>query len=158
MTRATLILVDTAQRLKASSWINKAPEGTRVEFKAPKRTLPQNDRFWSMLTDVAQQLTWHGMKLTTDDWKLVFLDALNREVRIVPNIDGNGFVNLSRSSSDLSKDEMSDLMEIIAAFGAKHGVQFHESGSFPVSRGDLPNSPLNHGGGAVPRHRASVEA
>lgn len=133
MSRALLVLDTHSQKLKAASWVNKAPPGTRVEFKAPKRSLPQNDRFWAMLTDVAQQLPWHGMKLSPDDWKLVFLDALKREIRIVPNIDGNGFVNLSRSSSDLSKDEMSDMMEIISEFGARHGVQFHEPGSLPGS-------------------------
>lgn len=77
-----------------------------------------------MLTDIARQLPWHGVKLTPDDWKLVFLDALKREVRMVPNIDGNGFVNLGRSSSDLSKQEMGDLLDLIAEFGARHGVQF----------------------------------
>lgn len=79
-----------------------------------------------MLTDVAQQLTHHGVKLSPDDWKLVFLDGLKRELRLVPNLDGTGFVNLGRSSSDLSKAEMSDLMELIAAFGAQHGVAFKD--------------------------------
>ena len=79
-----------------------------------------------MLTDVSMQLKWHGLRLSTEDWKLVFLDALNREVRMVPNIDGTGFVNLGRSSSDLSKGEMSDLFELIHSFGAKHGVVFHD--------------------------------
>lgn len=124
MSRATVVCRSDADRLRASSWALKAPYGTRIEFKASKRSLPQNDRMWAMLTDVARQLPWHGLKLTPDDWKLVFLDALKREVRMVPNIDGNGFVNLGRSSSDLSKNEMSDLMEIIAAFGAQHGVEF----------------------------------
>jgi hypothetical protein len=124
MSRALLVLTDSRERGKAAAWIANAPAGTRVEFKGPKRTLPQNDRMWAMLTEVATQLPWHGIKLTPDDWKLVFLDALRREVRMVPNIDGNGFVNLGRSSSDLSKEEMGDLMELIAAFGAQHGVVF----------------------------------
>lgn len=124
MTRALIVLDSPMTRVRAVGWINKAPSGTRVEFKASKRTLPQNDRFWAMLTNVAHQLTWHGLNLTPDDWKLVFLDALKREVRAVPNLDGTGFVNIGRSSSDLSKAEMGDLMELIAAFGAQHGVQF----------------------------------
>ena len=124
MSRALLVLNDSRERAKAAAWIAKAPPGTRVEFKGPKRTIPQNDRMWAMLTDVATQLPWHGIKLTADDWKLIFLDALKREVRMVPNIDGNGFVNLGRSSSDLSKAEMGDLMELIAAFGANNGVTF----------------------------------
>jgi hypothetical protein len=79
---------------------------------------------WAMLTDIARQLPWHGQRLTPDDWKLIFLDALKREARFVPALDGDGFVNLGRSSSDLSKGEMSDLIEIIFAFGAGHGVSF----------------------------------
>jgi len=126
VSRALVILASLAERQRVAKWAMNAPLNTRVEFKAPKRSLPQNDRMWSMLTEVAQQLPWHGIKLAADDWKLIFLDALKREVRMVPNIDGNGFVNLGRSSSDLSKDEMSDLMELIAAFGAQHGVAFQE--------------------------------
>lgn len=124
MSRAVLVLYGEAERLKAADWLSKAPPLTRVEFKGPRRTLPQNDRFWALLTDVADQLTWHGVKLSTEDWKLVFLDSLKRELRLVPNIDNNGFVNLGRSSSDLTKEEMGDLMTIIEAFGAKHGVVF----------------------------------
>lgn len=126
MGRATIILTSAADRAKASSWIAKAPFGTRVEFKASKRSLPQNDRMWAMLTELAEQLTWHGLRLSADDWKLVMMDALKREMRMVPNIDGTGFVNLGRSSSDLTKDEMSAMMELIAAFGARHGVEFKD--------------------------------
>lgn len=129
MSRALVIIRSDVDRLKASRWAEKAPAGTRIEFKATKRSLPQNARLWAMLTDVAEQLVWYGKKLTPDDWKLMFLDGLKRELRVVPNLDGTGFVNLGRSSSDLSKDEMSDLMELIAAFGAQHGVQFHEQQS-----------------------------
>ena len=89
-----------------------------------KRSLPQNDRMWAMLSELALQLPWHGQKLRADDWKLIFLEALKRELRLVPNIDGDGFVDLSRSSSDLSKNEMGDLLDLIAAFGAQHGVMF----------------------------------
>jgi hypothetical protein len=47
-------------------------------------------------------------------------------LRIVPNLDNTGFVNLGTSSSDLSKDEMSELIELILAFGANHNVELHE--------------------------------
>jgi hypothetical protein len=125
MSRVLLVLVSTATREKAKLWVDGAPQFTRLEFKAPRRTLPQNSRFWAMLTDVSTQVPWHGIKLSPDDWKLLFLDALKREVRMVPNLDGNGFVSLGRSSSDLSKEEMGDLMELISAFGANRGVKFH---------------------------------
>lgn len=126
MSRWLITIRSDADAKRAAEWSMKAPPGMRIEFKMSRRTIPQNDRMWAMLTDVATQLTWHGVKLTPDDWKLVFLDALKREMRIVPNIDGTGFVNLGRSSSDLSKAEMGDLIEIIFAFGAQHGVVFHD--------------------------------
>jgi len=124
MARALLVLDRPTMRAKALDWVQRAPFGTRVTFQGPKRTLPQNDRMWAMLTDVACQVSYHGLKLSADDWKLLFLDALKREVRMVPNLDGNGFVSLGRSSSDLSKAEMSELMEVIAAWGASQGVEF----------------------------------
>jgi hypothetical protein len=126
LSRATIILASSKERQKAADWAMRLPWNTRIEFKEPKRSIPQNDRMWAQLTDIATQLPWHGLKLKPEDWKLIFLDALNREVRIVPNIDGTGFVNLGRSSSDLSKAEMGDLMEIISEFGARHGVRFTE--------------------------------
>jgi hypothetical protein len=124
MTRAVVVITSRAMRERVAAWAEKAPAGTRVEFKAPRRSLPQNDRMWAMLTDLAKQVKWHGLSLAPDDWKLIFLDALKREVRMVPNLDNNGFVNLGRSSSDLSKSEMGDLMELIEMFGAKHDVRF----------------------------------
>lgn len=125
MTRRTLILNCKANREKAAHWALKVSDGSRVEFKAPKRSIPQNDHMWLLLTDISTQLRWHGQKLSPDDWKLVMLDGLKRELRAVPNIDGNGFVNLGRSSSDLSKAEMADLIELILAFGARNGVSFY---------------------------------
>ena len=126
MSRALVVLWNAADRAKVARWASKAPPGTRVEFKATKRSIPQNDRLWAFLTEIAAQRDWHGVKLTADDWKLLFLDALKRELRIVPNLAGNGFVNLGRSSSDLSKEEMSDLLEFITAWGVEHGVQFND--------------------------------
>lgn len=128
MTRALLVLNSQRERDKAVAWVKQAPWGTRVEFKHTRRTTDQNARMWGMLSDIATQVSWHGMKLKAADWKLVFLDALRQELRIVPNISGNGFVSLGRSSSDLSKTEMSDLQELIAAFGAERGVVFHSLG------------------------------
>jgi hypothetical protein len=130
--RALIVLNSPAARARAMNWIAKAPDWTRVEFKGQKRTLSQNAKLWSMLSDISVQFKWHDMHLSADDWKCVFVDALKRELRIVPNLDGTGFVNLGRSSSDLSKDEFGQLIELITAFGAQHGVTFHDQAEPPV--------------------------
>ena len=126
MSRALLVLSSDEIRRKALHWVKIAPPETRIEFKKPQRSLDQNSKMWALLSEIAAQLPWHGLRLSADDWKLIFLDALKREVRMVPNLDGNGFVSLGRSSSDLSKEEMADLITIIVEFGARHGVVFSE--------------------------------
>lgn len=133
MTRYLMTLNSRHDRERACRYVNAAPAGARVEFKAAKRSVPQNDRMWAMLTDVAEQVKWHGVKLRPDDWKLIFLDALKQEMRIVPNLDGSGFVNLGRSSSDLSKYEMGELMELISAWAAERGVVFREPKKEPAA-------------------------
>ena len=126
MSRAVLTLNNAEARDKLARWAVKLPDGTRVELKSPRRSLDQNALLWSLLSQVAAQVDWYGVKLSSEDWKLMFLDGLKRELRCVPSLDKRGVVNLGRSSSDLTKEEMSDLMELIAAFGAEHGVVFSD--------------------------------
>lgn len=124
MGRATLILTSQNERKKACDWIMRAPPQTRVTFQASKRSCDQNSLLWAALTEIAQKVEWHGIKITPDDWKLIFMHSLNSELRIVPSLDGKGFVNLGTSSSKLSKQEMSMLIELIMMFAAERGVVF----------------------------------
>lgn len=126
MSQAQITLSGKYDRDRAARWIAQAKPGTRVIFKDPKRSLPQNEKMWACLTEIAIHVEWHGKKLTPDDWKLIFLDALKRELRLAPNIDGTGFVNLGRSSSNLSKADFSDLLELIHQFAANRGVIFRD--------------------------------
>lgn len=126
MSRALITINGNADRERVVALLAKAPPGTRVEFKAAKRTLDQNARMWAMLTDISRQFPWHGVKMDTESWKLIFMDGLKQELRMVPNLQGNGFVNLGRSSSKLSKQEMSDLIELMFAWGAEKGIKWSD--------------------------------
>lgn len=137
MSRASVTLRNKASRQQAATWCLNAPSGTRITFAEPKRSTPQNALMWDLLTDIAKQVPWHGVKLSADDFKLIFMAALNQEMRIVPNLDGNGFVNLGRSSSNLSVPEMAQLIELILAFCAERGVVIFDSGR----DGEVVNSP-----------------
>lgn len=126
MGRALLILQTAADRMRAAAWVHKAPAGTRLEFRASKRTLDQNALLWSRLTEIAQQVEWYGTKLSADDWKDVFTASLRR-ARVVPGLDPGTFVPLGMRTSDMDKQEFSDLLELIGAFGAEHGVTFQDT-------------------------------
>jgi hypothetical protein len=131
MSRHLLTLYSSADRLRAANYVAKAPFGTRVEFKPAKRSLPQNDRIWAMLTDIAQQKEHCGRKYTPDTWKILFMHACGREMQFVPTLDGSSFMPLGYRSSELSKGEMSELIECIAAWGAENGVTFHDPSAVP---------------------------
>lgn len=130
MGRVAIILTNRETRARAKAWIDKAPMNAVMTLAESKRTIPQNDRMHAMLTDIARQVPiWGGVKVTKDEWKLIMLDGLKREMRLVPNLDGNGVVSLSgKSSSELTKDEMSQMIELMFAFGAnpEHPVTFNE--------------------------------
>jgi hypothetical protein len=94
----------------------------QIEIKGDTRTQAQNRLMWAMLNDVARQVDWHGQKLSPEDWKNVFSASLTRQ-RVVPALDG-GFVVLGKSTSKMTKPEMTELCELIQAFGSERGVKF----------------------------------
>jgi len=126
MSRALIVLQNPLDRDRAARWLKQAPLGTRIEFKAAKRSRAQNDRMWAMLTDIASQKEHCGRKYTTDQWKVLFMHACGREVQFMPALDGTTFVPWGQSSSDLSKEEMTALIDFMHAWGAENGVTFHD--------------------------------
>lgn len=122
----TIPLASVELRKKAFRALERAPDGYRVTFAAPKRSDEQNRRMWAMLSEVAAQVEYYGEKMTAEEWKDVFTAALKKEMRVVPALDGKGIVQIGLRTSKMSKAELSDLMELMAAYGAVHGVRFND--------------------------------
>lgn len=126
MEKKTFWLINQNIKENACEAIMNAPEGYRVQIQPPTRTLQQNDKLWAMLNEVSKQVEWYGQYYPKEVWKTIFLTAYGVEMRFVPAIDG-GQIPIARSSTRLTISQMSDLIEIIYAFGAKHGVRFKEN-------------------------------
>lgn len=129
MSRYLVTITGPRSRKEVLTVVSKAPVGTRVEVKAAKRSTDQNSLMWVLLTKLSLTLPWGGARQTPDTWKLLFLDALRRELAtepaLLPALDSSGgLVNVGTSSSDLTKDEMTMLIELVLKFGAEHGVEF----------------------------------
>ena len=107
-------------RKNAHIAIDNAPDGWVMEIKEKTRSLDQNAKLWSMLTDVSRQVDWYGNRLTQEEWKDVFSSCLKKQ-KVVPGIEG-GFVVCGQSTSKMGKKEFSDLVELIQAFAAERGV------------------------------------
>lgn len=112
-----------ARRLAAEACMH-APDGYVCTIKEKTRTLDQNAKLWPMLSDISRQVEWYGSQLTEDEWKDVFSAALKKQ-KVVPGLDG-GFVVCAQSTSKMGKKEFADLIELMYAFGAEHGVVWSE--------------------------------
>lgn len=119
------ILSHAKARANAVEAVRNAPEGYYVEVKPPTRSLEQNARLWAFLTDVSEQVDWYGQKLSPEDWKTMFTASL-RKANVVPGIDQGSFVVTGLHTSKMTKAELSDLLELISAFGTERGVVFHD--------------------------------
>ncbi len=109
-------------RSRAMEAIRTMPEGYVVRISPATRNLEQNAALWAMLGDISKQVCWHGRYLDSESWKHIFSSSLKKQ-DVVPNLDGTGFVVMGVSTSKMSKGEMSELLELISAFAAQHGVK-----------------------------------
>lgn len=123
MSKRILKLTGPIAKQAACRYVNEAPEGHIVTIAEPTRSLEANALMWALLTDLSNQSDWHGIKLSPDEFKDLLSAGLVKS-KVVPNIEGSGFVILGQRTSKMSKREMGDLIELIFAFGVDRGVVF----------------------------------
>lgn len=123
-------LVHAAARANACKAIMAAPDGMVVTLKEPTRNLEQNAALHAKLADIAEQVEWHGKRLSLDVWKRLCTAAWLREEgespEMIPALDGKGFDVIFERTSTLTVKQMSSLLEWVTAFGAQNGVKFHD--------------------------------
>lgn len=125
MSREIVEIKSEADRNKIITWTRNVATGTTVEFRAARRSGDQNNLLWSLLGQVSKEVVWYGQKLSSEDWKDVLTASLRR-TRVVPGIDAGSFVPLGMRTSQMTKQELADLIELIYAFGAEKEVKFRE--------------------------------
>ena len=157
-TRASVTINTQADRDKVARWAMQTAEGTIVEFRKKTRSHEQNAKMHAMLGEVSAQVVWYGEKLEPEDWKTMFTASL-RKANVIPGIDAGTVVPLGLSTSAMTVEEMSALIELMYAFGAERGVVFKEPQETPntddsgppnqassVAGEELPSSPQQDGG------------
>jgi hypothetical protein len=111
---------ETAHRM-----VDAAPMAAVLNIRPANRTTEQNAKMWAMLSDVSRAKP-DGRELTPEVWKSLFLHALGHAQRFEMALDGNGVVPVGFRSSRLTKDQMSELIEMIYEFGARHDVRWSD--------------------------------
>ena len=109
-----------SQRDLACSLVLRAPPGFVVRIAEPKRTTEQSDKMWAMCGDISMSKPL-GRRHTPDDWKAIAMNACGWECQFIEGLDGRPFPKGFRSSN-LSKSQMSTLLDWLQAFGDENGV------------------------------------
>jgi hypothetical protein len=124
----TVILAGDQQRQLAHRLIERAPPRAVLTISEEKRSGDQNALMWALLSDVSRAKP-EGRTLTPDVWKALFMHALDHTLRFEQALDGKGMVPVGFRSSRLSKARMTDLIETIFEYGARHGIKWSGAAS-----------------------------
>lgn len=125
---------DTGQWQNLQQWLrgqlrDKLPGGAvYVRLGRENRRQIQNDKLWPTLRDISRQCDWPrgtGRMWSEEDWKVIFLSALSREVKVVPGLSGE-FVSIGLSSSTLPVSEFADLITFIQIKGDEWAVKWSD--------------------------------
>jgi hypothetical protein len=114
-------LHNEAHRRRAHQMVDAAPLGYRVSIADPKHSDEQRSKLNAMCGDIAKQAAHHGVKFGKDDWRHLISAAVFKQ-RIVPDLDGNGFVSLTPSTAKMSIKQMVAMIEMAQFLGDSKGV------------------------------------
>lgn len=92
-----------------------------------KRSLPQNAIIHAVIGEIAKQARHVGSRLDAEDFKRLLVHQFAKEIgldagRIVPSLDGTGFVQLGMQTRNFTKEQASEFLEWLYAWAAQNGV------------------------------------
>jgi hypothetical protein len=106
--------------------VQAAPIGAQIELVDSPSTTPQRRLMRVLLADISKQVRHCGQQWDSEAWKSAFLKALGYRCGFMPSLDGDGIVAIGYHSSKLSKQEMSDLISMMYAYGDENNVIWSE--------------------------------
>jgi hypothetical protein len=123
----TFTLAGEEAKAFAHRLVDEAKDGWRFRLLRPRRSNEQNKAMWPILHDLSAQVNWYGRKLSPEEWKDCLTASL-RKCKVVPTVDmgdgARGLVVLGLHTSDMSDEEMSNLIALGKAFGDEQHVKW----------------------------------
>jgi hypothetical protein len=131
------VLAHHEARRRALACVAEAPEGWTVRVCAPTKKRAQEEKYHAQIGDIAKQYKFMGQLWDAEDMKRLLIDAFVRVMkgagtpikgggRIVPSLDGTGFVQLGVQSRDFTVSQASEFIEYLNAFGAENGIEWSD--------------------------------
>jgi hypothetical protein len=127
---ATVRLGGEHTRRIACKLIAEAPDGWVVKIGEEHRSLDQAAKFYALCSTLARStLTWDGERQSKRAWHDLLVHAwmlaTDRKARLLPGLNG-GRVSLLLGTRDMTKSEMSELLDFTMAWATEHGVHVED--------------------------------
>lgn len=91
-----------------------------------KRTLDQSARLWAIATYISKSgREWGGIKLSPENWFRLLVAAVYKQ-KMVPDLNGDGFVYVNARTSRMTKAQISEVIAFAEAWAAEQGIELSD--------------------------------
>jgi hypothetical protein len=125
---------DNATALMASVWpkVKEALASGKqltLEIKDASKSRDQEKLYHELIGQIAKQAQHMGAKWDAESWKRLLVDSYCREKglktgAVIPNLSGDGIVQLGMQTRNFTKEQASEFVEWLHAWGATNGIHF----------------------------------
>jgi hypothetical protein len=100
-----------------------------MEIKAADKSREQEEKYHAMLGEIAKQAQHLGSKWDAESWKRLLVQAFCKDSGlktdvVIPNLSGDGIVQLGFQTRKFTKEQASEFVEWLYAWGAENGVTY----------------------------------
>jgi hypothetical protein len=100
-----------------------------LEIKDATKSRHQEEKYHAMIGEVAKQAQHLGAKWDAESWKRLLVDQFCKDNglktgAVIPNLAGDGIVQLGMQTRNFTKEQASEFVEWLHAWGATNGIHF----------------------------------
>lgn len=102
-----------------------------LEIKDATKSRHQEEKYHAMIGEIAKQAQHLGAKWDAESWKRLLVDQFCKDNglktgAVIPNLSGDGIVQLGMQTRNFTKEQASEFVEWLHAWGAEHGVTYEQ--------------------------------
>jgi len=102
-----------------------------LEVKDASKSREQEEKYHAIIGDIAKQAQHMGAKWSAEDWKRLLVQEFCKQAgfengQIIPNLAGDGIVQLGRQTRNFTKEQASMFVEFLLAWSAGNGIELNE--------------------------------
>lgn len=122
--QAHALFITLWEKVKASLEVGKC---LTIEVKPESKSREQEEKYHAMINIIAKQAQHQGATWDSESWKRLLIYEFARQTdlkisTIVPSLDGTGIVQLGMQSRKFTKEQATEFIEFLYAWGAQNGI------------------------------------